>query len=191
MHLVVISADGGFFAHLHPARVAPGSYRIGLTPDRPGPYTVYAEVERRDSGTQLIARSFSVSGPALAGAAEVIGLGPRQIGGLSVDVRNTRATLRAGEPTTLSMSFSAGGIPLTTVEPWLGMAGHLIVRSDDGAIFGHVHAVGAMSAASTGRYGPEIRFAYTFPQPGVYRLWAQFQYTGQIVSVPILLTVAP
>src|SRR5262245_33832419 len=64
LHLVVIDADGIFFAHLHPPRLAPGRFAIGLTPDRPGRYTAYLEVERRDSGVQVIDRDFQVGGAA-------------------------------------------------------------------------------------------------------------------------------
>jgi hypothetical protein len=45
VHLVVISADGGDFKHIHPPRVETGRYAIELTPDRPGRYTAYAELQ--------------------------------------------------------------------------------------------------------------------------------------------------
>lgn len=41
-----------------------------LTPDRPGRYTVYAEIERRDSGTQVLTRDFTLGGGATAAPAE-------------------------------------------------------------------------------------------------------------------------
>jgi hypothetical protein len=73
------------------------------------------------------------------------------------------------------------------------MAGHLIARSADGAIFGHIHAAAPMApagVAGTGmRYGPDIRFAYTFPQPGRYQLWGQFKHGGTIVTVPVVVEV--
>jgi hypothetical protein len=40
-------------------------------------------------------------------------------------------------------------------------------------------------------YGPNIRFAYTFPQPGRYQLWGQFRHAGAIVTVPLLVEVEP
>lgn len=65
----------------------------------------------------------------------------------------------------------------------------MIARSDDGAIFAHVHAVGLMAPAglmATGvNYGPDIRFVYTFPQQGRYQIWGQFRHAGQIVTVPL------
>ncbi len=38
-------------------------------------------------------------------------------------------------------------------------------------------------------YGPDIRVAYTFPQPGRYQVWGQFKRAGQIVTVPLAVEV--
>jgi hypothetical protein len=188
LHLIVISADGKFFAHLHPARIAPGHYRVMLTPDRPGRYSVYAEIERRDSGTQLLARDFSVLGRAVVLPDPASGLGTHQLDELTVEVTSSQPELRVGQPTTLRVQISKDGQPVQALEPWLGMAGHLIIRSADETIIGHVHAAGAMGA---GLYGPEIQFAYTFPQPGLYRLWAQFQFDDAVRTLPLMLRVEP
>jgi hypothetical protein len=193
MHLVVISADSAFFTHIHPPRMAPGRYVIPITPDRPGRYTAYVEIERQDSGTQVIARDFTVGGAA-AGAppASAAGFGARALGEMQVDV-SASAPPRAGQQTTLTFSFSAAGTPVNDLEPWLGMAGHLIARSQDGAVYGHIHAAEAMApsgiAGAGMRYGPSIRFVYTFPQPGRYQLWAQFKHAGAIVTVPLVVDV--
>jgi hypothetical protein len=188
LHLIVISADGGFFAHLHPARVAPGRYQVRLTPDRPGRYSVYAEIERRDSGTQLLARDFTVSGRAVSPPATTQGLGTHQLDELTVAVTSSQPELRVGQPTTLNLQVSQDGQPVSAIEPWLGMAGHLIIRSADETIISHVHAAGTMGEDV---YGPEIRFAYTFPQSGAYRLWAQFHYGGAVRTLPLTLHVNP
>jgi hypothetical protein len=188
LHLIVISADGGFFAHLHPARVAPGRYRIVLTPERPGRYSVYAEIERRDSGTQLIARDFDVAGRAVPPSPPVGGLGTYRLDELSVVVTSSQPELRVGQPTTLRVQISKDGQSVSAIEPWLGMVGHLITRSADETIVGHVHAAGAMGS---GADGPAIRFAYTFPQPGVYRLWVQFYFDGAVRTLPLRLSVEP
>ena len=196
VHLVVISADGGDFHHVHPARVASGRYAIGLVPDRPGRYTAYAEIQRRDSGTQVIARDFEVGGTASSGAPTTVptGLGTREVAGMQVTVTSSLTALKAGKQTTLTVHFTEDGAPVQDIQAWLGMAGHLIARSDDGATFAHVHAAEQMApsepllAAGT-IYGPDIRFVYTFPQPGRYQLWTQFRRAGQIITVPLVVEV--
>lgn len=193
LHLVVLDQSGGFMAHLHPARVAPGRFVADLTPDRPGRYSAYAEIARIDSGTQVIAREFLVSGNSTARAPAAQGFGVRTDGPLQIDVRSSADPLRAGSQATLTFRFVQAGQPVLDIQPWLGMAGHLIARSDDGAIFGHIHAAEPATppgqAGSGVRYGPDIRFASTFPQPGRYQLWAQFKHNDRIVTVPVTVEV--
>jgi hypothetical protein len=193
LHLVVISADGGYYNHTHPSRVAPGRYAIAMTPDRPGRYTAYAEIQRQDSGTQVIARDFTVGGSAPASAPQFAGLGPRTIDGMQVDVTSSLAPLKAGRQATFTFSFSKGGQPVNDLQPWLGMGGHLIARDAGGAVFAHVHALGPMAPGGVLNsgfvYGPDIQFVYTFPQPGSYQVWGQFRHENKIITVPLEVTV--
>jgi hypothetical protein len=194
LHLVVISEDGAFYSHMHPPRVAPGRFAIAITPDRPGRYTAYAEVERRDSGTQVLERDFVVGGTGFGRPAQFQSLGAqRQIGDMQVHVGSSVADLQAGKQATFTFSFSKDGKPVGDLQPWLGMGGHMIARSADGAIFAHVHALGAMAPSGileTGvNYGPDIQFVYTFPQPGRYQIWGQFRHAEQIVTVPLEVEV--
>jgi hypothetical protein len=194
MHLVVIDESGAFFAHIHPGRQAAGRFTVALTPDRPGRYTAYAEVERQDSGVQVIARDFEVGGAAVAAAAPAPGLGEREIGNLRVNVSSSIAPLRAGRQATLTFSLSGADGPLHDLQLWLGMPGHLIARSADGMILGHIHAAEQLPPVEmidSVRYGPDIRFVYTFPRPGRYQLWGQFQRNGAIVTVPLTVEVDP
>jgi len=193
IHLVVISADGAFYTHIHPPSIAAGRYAIALTPDRPGRYTAYVEIQRQDSGTQVIARDFELGGAAMAAAQPAPGFGSREVAGMLVDVSSSLTPLRAGKQATLTFSFSRGGAPVNDLQPWLGMAGHMIARDSAGATFAHVHAVGPMAPsgilASGVSYGPDIRFVYTFPQPGRYQIWGQFRHEQQIVTVPLEVIV--
>jgi hypothetical protein len=80
MHLFVVSTDRGFFQHIHPARTASGRYLATFAPARPGVYTAYAEVLRTSTGPQVVARGFSVSGPAT-------GPGSADMGDVSVAIQ--------------------------------------------------------------------------------------------------------
>lgn len=194
LHLALIDASSSSFAHIHPANVSPGRFQISHTFDRAGEYTAYIEIERIDSGIQVIERRFSISGPESSPPPEAAGLGKRQIGNVQIDVSSSQPP-RAGRQATLTFSLSENGQPVTTIEPWLGMAGHLMTRSADGQVFGHIHALGPMvgpnDVAIQPRFGPDIRFVYTFPHAGRYYVWGQIKYQDQVLTVPLTLDVAP
>jgi hypothetical protein len=193
LHLVVVDEANASFEHLHPARLAAGRFSTELTPTRPGRHTAYVEIARHESGTQVIARDFVVGGEGAVAATGPAGLGARSVAGLDVDVSSSVEELRAGRQAVLTFSLSEAGEPVQDVQPWLGMAGHMIARSADGTVFSHVHA--AEPAPPPGplgqgtRYGPQIRFVYTFPEPGRYYVWGQFQRDGAIITVPLVLEV--
>lgn len=194
LHLALIDASNTSFAHIHPANIAAGRFEIMHSFERAGEYTAYIEIERMDSGIQVLERRFRVSGPEASPAAEPTSFGVRNVGNVQVDVSSQQPP-RAGRQTTLTFSFSENGKPITTIEPWLGMPGHMMTRSEDGQIFGHIHAYGPM--ASTGNaamqpvFGPDIRFVYTFPQAGRYYIWGQSKYQNAIITVPLVVDVMP
>jgi hypothetical protein len=97
-------------------------------------------------------------------------------------------------------------------EPYMGMYGHAAVRRSDGSVFAHIHPTGTISMAaqsffaaqagqpmdhahmhyvSSGPGPTEISFPYLFPQPGHYRIWVQTKVSGQVVTTPVDITVAP
>jgi len=105
----------------------------------------------------------------------------------------------AGRPTRVSVAFTReGGAPVTDLQGWLGMAGHLMLlgpglrgvpdTADPASAFGHVHDMSAAGPAGT--YGPQVGFDYTFPRAGRYALWVQVQRDWQIVTVPVTVDVA-
>jgi len=211
MHAVLVSDDGAFFAHVHPARVGPGRYRALVTPDRAGSFTFYAEVARRGSGSQLLAKPLSVVGAAPAPPPPAASpLGRHEIDGLVVVGEASTPAFRAGEPAALTFRLSRDGQPAPALQPWLGMPGHLLARSGDGAIIAHVHAAGtAAPAANAGAengpipgvlaeptataagFAPVLSFTFTPPQEGVYRLWLQFKTDDRIHTLPLAFTAEP
>lgn len=185
-HMVVTSRDGAYFRHVHPVRVAPGVYEVRLRAGGPGRHLVYAEFERLDAGGQLVSGAFTIApgkerreSPPAAGD-----------GGKAVVLRPARPV--AGQPVTIELDTGAGA-----VQPWLGMAGHLILRSEDGGFLGHVHENASMTAVtervpdeSVARFGGRLSFTFSFPRPGRYLAWIQYCKDYAIVTVPRVIEVA-
>ncbi|GAA3424574.1 hypothetical protein GCM10018953_17570 [Streptosporangium nondiastaticum] len=170
-HLVVTSEDGRYFRHVHPLRTAPGRLEVRLRADRPGRYLAYVELERTDSGGQLLTGSFTVAGPARPTTSPDPDGQDAAAGTITV----TPAVPRAGRPATVEVAVNG------TPRPWLGMAGHLIVRAEDGEFLGHVHEMGTP--------GSRLRFTFGFPAPGRYFAWAQYATERGITTVPFTVEV--
>jgi hypothetical protein len=76
----------------------------------------------------------------------------------------------------------------------MGMAGHAVVRREDGGVFAHLHPAGTISMAAQEMFAGETRtqpmnqalrsheveFPYAFPRAGAYRLWVQVRKAGRI-----------
>ncbi|MEU7852312.1 hypothetical protein [Nonomuraea sp. NPDC049141] len=167
-HVIVTSEDGRYFRHVHPLRTAPGRLEVMMRVDRPGRYLAYAELEREDSGGQLVTGEFRVGGEPVASvvAEPPVDAAPPLL---------RPAAPVVGRPTTIEFGTSG------TVRPWLGMTGHLIVRSQDGAFLGHVHEMGSP--------GPRLHFTFSFPAAGRYFAWAQYATGDRIVTVPFTVDV--
>lgn len=194
-HVVVTSEDGRYFRHLHPLRTAPGRLEVRLRADRPGRYLTHTELERENSGGQLATATVTIGGEAPLSdppssnrsATDPATTDPATTDSAATDPAETGAggvgavpRLRpdvpvAGRPATIELDAPAG------VRPWLGMAGHLLIRSQDGTFFGHVHEMGAP--------GSRLRFTFSFPQAGRYLAWAQYATGEGVVTVPFAVDV--
>ncbi|MEU6741993.1 hypothetical protein [Streptosporangium sandarakinum] len=242
-HLVVTSQDGRYFRHVHPLRTAPGRLEVRLRADRPGRYLAYVELERTDSGGQLLTGAFTVADPARPTTSpdpdgqDATAPADPAVQDASGDASGDRGTTAPADPavqdatsggrdTTTSpdpdgqdatassgtgdphaapspgpviQDAAAGTVTVTpavpqagrpaTVEvavngtprPWLGMAGHLIVRAEDGEFLGHVHEMGTP--------GSRLRFTFGSPAPGRYFAWAQYATDRGITTVPFTVEV--
>jgi hypothetical protein len=74
------------------------------------------------------------------------------------------------------------GLPAEELELYLGARAHFMVLSADGETFVHVHALEGDRASAVSAHA-------VFPQQGLYKLWAQVQHRGAVVTVPFVLRV--
>jgi hypothetical protein len=116
----------------------------------------------------------------------------------------------AGTATILRFDVVAGDDRPAPLEPYMGMWSHAVIRSEDGSVFTHLHPAGTISLTSQelfarrergespsakpidvlcGRPERELRFPYSFPTPGKYRIWVQVKVVGQILTGAFDITV--
>jgi len=231
MHLFLVREPGAdYFLHLHPERDVNGFFSHYL-PDLPaGHYRIFADVVNGSGlAVTMIGQADlpKIAGSPLRGddsevAAQAATNESRSFSPLT-DGRMVWE--RGSEPiharTALELKFRIEdnhGAPLGNLEPYMGMAGHLIVLRSDGSVFAHVHPAGSVAMASlelaqqslgssssngsemsdmsgmkmqATTFGPEVSFPYGFPHPGDYRLFVQVKRNGQVQTGVFDVAVKP
>ncbi len=168
MHVIGVRDDLNEFFHLHPRKVSPGMWVATHTFTNAGRYKHWSDVKWRGASYSFGLPRLNVSGRMLEANAR------NNLGGQAV-VAGFRVTLQHSEPLTpgrtnvLEFKLSdARGAAITT-EHFLGAPMHLVIVSEDLAVFLHAHP--ETRAASD----PAITFRQAFPKPGLYKLFAQFR----------------
>ena len=124
----------------------------------------------------------------------------RLMGGLKMIFQNADNLIENRETSLRFTVLAPDGQPVL-LQPYMGMAGHCVVRRTDGEVFTHLHPVGTISMAAqelfTRREGSqpanptatnalatsgEVTFPYAFPRPGDYRLWVQVRTGVQVLT---------
>ncbi|OQR61600.1 hypothetical protein B6E66_23450 [Streptomyces maremycinicus] len=123
MHLLIVGPSGRLW-HLHPIRTAAGTYQVQLTLPESGHYAVSAEIARRGGGVQQLRSATGIDAPGSTtsdAATLPVGTGARTASG--VRVKLTASSLVAGKSAVLTASVGDDA----TLQPWLGMLGHMII----------------------------------------------------------------
>jgi hypothetical protein len=208
MHMFLVREDDlGAFAHLHPVARSPEAldFDTALPPLTPGRYRVYGDIVHESGYAQTLVDSVEVAAltPAPvtdrddsffvgqpAGRAEIdVGDGTR------IASTTDRGPIEAGKDTILGFAVRDASGSVVPVEPYMGMAAHVIVSSHDHAVFAHLHPSGSISMAALQKFSSErstdhaahssmvegrVEVPYAFPKSGLYRIWVQIKRNGQV-----------
>ena len=214
------------FYHLHPDRAAPDTFRENLPAVSQGDYQVFADIVREAGFADTMTARITlpeVAGQALSGddssaSATPIGNAEPKTA-VSFEGGGSAAWLPSGQPVraqaALLLRFrilDQAGKPATDLEPYMGMAGHLIIVKKDLSVFAHVHPSGSVpmaailllqkNGANSGEamsnmpgmataLPSEVTFPYGFPQAGQYRLFVQVKRAGRVETAVFDTNVAP
>lgn len=168
LHLIVVRRDFAGFQHLHPELAADGSWSTPLTLPEAGTYRVFADFRPRSLDHSLTLGTDLFAGP---GAFRPRPLPePDQV----TNTADAHAVSLRRDGDSLTFGISKGDEPVRDLQPYLGAYGHLVALRAGDLAYSHVHPVDGR-----GR-GPEISFRASFPGPGFYRLFLQFQRAGTL-----------
>lgn len=183
LHLIVVRSDGADFRHVHPERDHEGQWSIPWEWDHGGSYRVFTEFVPTESGeTSTLSSTVQVAGDA----------DPRIVDGEVTTARTQEfevsvdGGLTAGDASTLTVTVSRDGEPVTTLQPYLGAYGHLVALREGDLAYLHVHPHGE-EPRSGQTSGPEVSFEVTAPTPGRYLLYLDFQVDGEVHTAEFVL----
>jgi hypothetical protein len=224
MHLFMVREPAlDALAHLHPvARSAAGLDFDAVVPSLPGGrYRVYADIVHESGYAQTLVGGVDLGTDGLAAAPSTdeddswfSGAGLRESAQVSYGLGDGsrlvwdrgEAPMTAGAERDLRFSVQdAAGADLI-VEPYMGMAAHLVVASFDGAVFAHLHPSGSISMAAMQRFAGgsgdahaghvmplegKVSVPYAFPRAGAYRLFVQVKRGGKVSTAAFDVDVRP
>jgi hypothetical protein len=224
MHLFLIAADGGSaFAHLHPSTADTVTF-TSVLPDLPaGTYRVFADIVHQSGLTQTLTSTVTLMGEHHSAARDTStdaddswalgrsGDSARAVlvDGTVLNWNRSPTPLVAGEEAGLRFAATLPAGDTASLEPFLGMAGHVVVVRDDGTVFIHLHPLGTISLAAQARLtgstsgamahamnapldpADSLYFPYAFPQPGKYTVWVQVKRRGRVLTGSFPADVRP
>lgn len=161
LHVVLVRPDLSGFQHIHPEIAADGSWSVTL--DQPGQWHVVFDASPDGNPVVVSANlddEVEVPQQPL----------PEPDDDITVDgVRLVRKGLD------FYVTAEDGG-PATGLQPYLGMAAHLIAVREGDLSYIHLHPTMEMDGM--------FMFGSALPQPGTYRMFLQFMRNDEVVTAP-------
>jgi len=220
MHLFLVrEPDLDGMAHLHPVARTPEAldFDVNVPPLPGGRYRVYGDIVHESGYAQTLISGVELNdgdgsptptdpddssfrgaaAPDAENASYDLGDGSRLVW-----QRGTATMAGVERDLRFEVRDSAGAI--VDVEPYMGMAAHVLIASHDGSVFAHLHPSGSISMAAMQRFtGAEphadhsmaldsrIAVPFAFPTAGAYRLFVQVKRGEKVLTAAFDLTVQP
>lgn len=202
LHLILLSTDLQQFLHLHPDYTGDGRFELtdAVLPQE-GEYVVFADFTPTGDHQQVIRTVLKtqdvrpVSTDLAVSETEFVA-GPLRFELLLPDELNADAETLIS----FHITDAESGADVDTLDEYLGAGGHLVLVDSAAAAYIHTHPAdhegseagghgGHGSMAMTARYGPRIEFEANFPAVGLYAMWLQVQYKGEVYTAPFVVEV--
>ncbi|RIX48762.1 hypothetical protein D3P08_24010 [Paenibacillus nanensis] len=183
LHLMVISKDLSYFNHIHPEHVGGGVFEIRNVFPAGGDYRLIADLKPAGGDAMTKMEWVSIEGAEAEAVPVTPNLEPQTAGGTNVKLSIDKLGVKQETTLRFAMTDEQSGRLVTDLEPYLGAIGHVVVLSEDGERYVHVHAEEGQGA------GPVAVFETEFPSSGLYKIWGQFQRQGEVFTVSYVVNV--
>ncbi|MCH5586096.1 hypothetical protein MK805_14230 [Shimazuella sp. AN120528] len=185
LHLIVVSKDLHYFNHIHPELKGKGLFEVTTRFPAGGEYKLFSDFVPTGGTATTKSEWVKVEGkPSASVSIQPDQNWTKSVNGKEITLETDR--LQAGKETMLTFMIKDDQTkkPITNLEQYLGAVGHVVIITKDTNKYLHVHP---MEEKAT---GPDAKFMTTFPQRGIYKIWAQFQHEGKVITVPFVVNVS-
>ncbi|WP_276356919.1 hypothetical protein [Cohnella caldifontis] len=184
LHLMVVSKDLSYFNHIHPYYKGGGVFEIDNAFPAGGEYRLVADFKPAEGDAMTKMAWIRVPGE----PADPVPVVPdesleKTADGLRAGLTIDRLSPNADTTLAFTLSDAATGQPIRDLQPYLGAIGHVVILSEDGERYVHVHAEEGQGS------GPEAVFSASFPGSGIYKIWGQFQRNDRVTTFSYVVRV--
>lgn len=177
LHLIIVNEHLDQYFHLHPEEVSPGTFVIKKSLDI-GTYKAFIDIKPKNLAYSVEPHIFSIGEKGGTHGGHQMSLKAdskltKTVNG--VEVQLTPTSLMANEEVSLTFEFPND----ETLQTYLGAMGHVVILDELGEKFVHVHPVNENEAV----------FVTEFEEPGIYKLWAEFQIDGEVYTYPFIVEI--
>jgi hypothetical protein len=188
MHLIVVSDDLRFFQHIHPVYKDNGRFEINPNFPAPGNYTLFSDYKPAEQNEQVAVQKIVIPGevPLPKDLEKFSSI--KVLGDTKITSNLVESNLKSGKDVKLSFDLQsiAKKQSVKDLQPYLGEKGHLVIVKSSSPLsqtdYIHAHALKNSSA-------DKIEFLTSFPQPGTYKLWLQFNHAGKVNTADFWVNV--
>lgn len=197
MHLIIVDSSLNYYSHIHP-EFQDGWFNIKTTFPEDGRYNLYLDFVPLGAIEQQIGLSLHTSGHVNSSAPshEIDRNLDKQFGDYNVKL-GFQNPLKASEMSVgasyLKFEVSKNDTPVTTLKPYLGSFGHLVMINIKTYEYTHVHPVQRGNLQPDQNGGPVVEFIpmslYAPIKPGIYKIFGQFNPDGNLITADFTIKV--
>lgn len=187
LHLIVVRTDGTRFRHVHPTMAKDGTWSLPWRWADAGSYRMFADFVPTATGKPTtLGYGFDIPGEVRPAKADKLS-SSSTVDGYQVTLTGE---LKASGESALTATVTRNGKPVTTLQPYLGAYGHLVILRQGDLGYLHVHPEGAEPKPGS-TSGPEVTFVAQAPTPNRYLLYFDFQVGGVVRTAEFVLSSDP
>jgi hypothetical protein len=174
MHLIVVSTDLGVYKHLHPVSDQPGIFKVehGL---EDGEYKLFVDIKPKNLSYEVQPIELMIGSSSEGHNHGALSLDKelmKQVDDHKVSLQPT--SLSANEE--IQLNFDLHG---ESPEQYLGALGHVVILDEKAQNYIHVHPL----------EGVKPVFQTKFTKPGIYKIWSEFQFDGEVFVFPFVVEI--